>query len=94
MDAKIEKQLNRYLEGELSDEKAGDLLAWATECDENAAVFAKACAIDQMTGELFEEGRVVSARATAPSRFHFGPATWAGAAAIALSGVGVLVITT
>ena len=41
MDTKLEQQLNRYLDGNLSDEESGELLAWAAESDANAAIFAK-----------------------------------------------------
>lgn len=88
MNSNLEKMLDRYLEGELSDAESGDLLAWAAESDENAAAFAKACAIDQMTSELFEEGRISSPKVTVQPRLRFGATAWAAAALITFSAIG------
>lgn len=90
MDSNFDNQLNRYLQGDSSEKELTELLAWAAETDENAAAFAKACAVDQMTGELFEEGRIKIPRTHVSSRFSFRPATWAAAAAIALSAIGFI----
>ena len=89
MDSKLSAQLNRYLEGELSEQESGELFAWAAENEENAQIFAKACAIDQMTTELFEEGRVAPSTVAAPTRGQFMPLVRAAAAAIALSVIGI-----
>tara|TARA_R110000850_G_scaffold30703_1_gene84818 strand:+ start:2446 stop:3828 length:1383 start_codon:yes stop_codon:yes gene_type:complete len=50
-------QISRYLADELSDQEAGDLFAWVAESAENAEAFARASAIEDLTGELFQEGR-------------------------------------
>ena len=62
MNVEIEKQISAYLSGLCSEEEVRILLAWSAETEENAVAFARACLRDELTGELFEEGRVAEVR--------------------------------
>ncbi len=53
-----EELISRYLRDELSEAALAELFAWVGESDANAKEFATACSLDQLTGELFAEGRV------------------------------------
>jgi ferric-dicitrate binding protein FerR (iron transport regulator) len=50
------KQIDRYLDGDLSDEATTDLFTWVGEDGSNAELFAKHAMLDQHTQELLEDG--------------------------------------
>ena len=53
-----EKMISRYLAGDASDGEVHRLLEWAAESDGNAEAFGRACLLDQLTSELYREGRI------------------------------------
>ena len=53
-----EQQVSVYLSGELSNDQRASLFTWVGESAAHADHFAQACALDQLTQELFAEGRV------------------------------------
>lgn len=99
MNSETEKQLSRYLRGESSDDETCELLAWVAESDGNAEAFARACVVDELTSELFDEGGVADSRespleaATSIRQFPL-PAVWAAAAILTLSLIGLVFWTT
>ena len=98
MNVEIEKQISAYLSGLCSEEEVRILLAWSAETEENATAFARACLRDELTGELFEEGRVAEVRlpeavSNSTNQRHFFQWGAAIAAALILSLIGLAIWT-
>ncbi len=93
MIADREKQLSRYLHGESSEEETRELLGWVAGNDQNSAAFARACVVDELTGELIEEGRLTEVDATSfkspVSHIAIG---WRIAAVLAISLIGLTIL--
>ncbi|MCP4785519.1 MAG: hypothetical protein GY903_15225 [Fuerstiella sp.] len=86
--SRMPRQIDRYLDGLLSDDELAELMRWVAASAENADVFARHCLLDQQTHELLADGAVESAM------MSDGPASrawlWLAVAASILVGVGLL----
>lgn len=77
-------QIDRYLDGELSDREIGELLKWVAADPTNADAFARQCLLDQHAYELLQDGVVsnMSYRPSVERRPRLQMATLAVAASI------------
>lgn len=81
------RQIDRYLDGELSDREIGELLEWVAADPTNADIFARQCLLDQHTYELLQDGLVptTSDRPSVERRSRLPMATSAVAVSILIA---------
>lgn len=67
-DREAQKLISAYLHDGLSGDEMDRLRAWIAQGAGNAREFAIACSLNQLAGELFEEGRIKETNHTASGR--------------------------
>ncbi len=70
------RQIDRYLDNDLSDEKLAELFEWVGADEANADLFARQTLLDQHASELLQDGEIqvnvesVRSKASGRSRYH------------------------